>query len=87
MPRLRCHAAAYGDRASEVTRIAEEQGLGRRLARGHPMLEAEVIYAVSVRLHACSVYSGTILIRNLLCCASAKEGDLGKADLPRGSTR
>ena len=39
-------AAAYGDRASEVTRIAEQQGLGRRLARGHPMLEAEVIYAV-----------------------------------------
>lgn len=28
-------AAAYGDRASEVTRIAEEQMLGRRLVRLH----------------------------------------------------
>ena len=29
-----------------VTQIAEQRGLGRRLARGHPMLEAEVVYAV-----------------------------------------
>mmetsp|Transcript_2551 Transcript_2551/g.6840 ORF Transcript_2551/g.6840 Transcript_2551/m.6840 type:complete len:688 (+) Transcript_2551:71-2134(+) len=37
--------AAYGDRARVVTRIAEDQGLGHRLARGHPQLEAEVAYA------------------------------------------
>lgn len=29
-----------------ITKIAEEQKLGRRLVRGHPMLEAEVVYAV-----------------------------------------
>ena len=38
-------AAAYGDRARAVTRLAEERGLGRRLTRGHPELEAEVVYA------------------------------------------
>ncbi|CAL5218513.1 g200 [Coccomyxa viridis] len=38
-------AAAYGDRAKQITRIAEEQKLGKRLVRGHPMLEAEVVYA------------------------------------------
>ena len=38
-------AAAYGDRAKQITRIAEEQKLGKRLVRGHPMLEAEVLYA------------------------------------------
>ena len=38
-------AAAYGDRAHEVTHIAEELGLGRRLVRGYPVIEAEVIYA------------------------------------------
>lgn len=39
-------AASYGDRAHVVTKIAEERNLGRRLVRGHPMLEAEVVYAV-----------------------------------------
>ena len=28
-----------------MTKIAEEKKLGRRLVRGHPMLEAEVVYA------------------------------------------
>lgn len=37
---------SYGDRALMITKIAEERKLGRRLAQGHPMLEAEVIYAV-----------------------------------------
>ena len=37
---------SYGDRAKQVTRIAEQQKLGRRLVRGHPVIEAEVIYAV-----------------------------------------
>ncbi|KFM25847.1 Glycerol-3-phosphate dehydrogenase SDP6, mitochondrial [Auxenochlorella protothecoides] len=37
---------SYGDRAHEVTRIAEERRLGRRLVQGHPTLEAEVVYAV-----------------------------------------
>jgi glycerol-3-phosphate dehydrogenase len=35
---------AYGDRAREVTRLAEERRLGQRLVRGHPYLEAEVVY-------------------------------------------
>jgi len=39
-------ARSYGDRARHVTRIAEEQKLGKRLVRGHPMLEAEVVYCV-----------------------------------------
>ena len=43
---LRLVTASYGDRAHIVTKIAEERKLGRRLVRGHPMLEAEVVYAV-----------------------------------------
>ena len=39
-------AASYGDRAQDITRIAEQRKLGRRLVRGHPVLEAEVVYAV-----------------------------------------
>ncbi|BDA44400.1 Glycerol-3-phosphate dehydrogenase, mitochondrial [Coccomyxa sp. Obi] len=40
-------AAAYGDRAKVITHIAEERKLGKRLVRGHPMIEAEVVYAVN----------------------------------------
>lgn len=39
-------AASYGDRAHEVTRIAEKLALGRRLVRGYPVIEAEVVYCV-----------------------------------------
>lgn len=39
-------ASSYGDRAGEVTRIAEELKLGRRLVRGYPIIEAEVVYTV-----------------------------------------
>ncbi|KAK9832160.1 hypothetical protein WJX74_001006 [Apatococcus lobatus] len=39
-------AESYGDRAQDVTRIAERRKLGKRLVRGYPMLEAEVIYAM-----------------------------------------
>jgi glycerol-3-phosphate dehydrogenase len=39
-------AAAYGGQASEVTRLAEEMGLGRRLVRGYPVIESEVIYTM-----------------------------------------
>lgn len=35
----------YGDRAPLITKIAEDGNLGRRLVRGHPMIEAEVVYA------------------------------------------
>lgn len=38
-------AASYGDRAGEVTHIAEARKLGKRIVRGYPILEAEVIYA------------------------------------------
>lgn len=40
---------AYGDRAPEVARLAQE-GLGARLAEGLPYLEAEVAYARRVEL-------------------------------------
>ena len=43
-------AASYGGRAPAVTRIAEQEGLGRRLTRGHPELEAEVAYAARAEL-------------------------------------
>lgn len=40
-------AGAYGDRALSVLRVAEERGLSRRLAGdAHPVMEAEVVYAV-----------------------------------------
>ena len=38
-------AASYGDRAAEITRIAEQRKLGKRIVRGYPILEAEVVYA------------------------------------------
>ncbi|KAG7670407.1 hypothetical protein Ndes2526A_g00159 [Nannochloris sp. 'desiccata'] len=37
-------ASAYGDRAHEITHLAEEFKLGRRLVRGYPVIEAEVVY-------------------------------------------
>jgi len=37
---------SYGTGAFEITRIAEARNLGHRLAKGHPMIEAEVIYCV-----------------------------------------
>jgi glycerol-3-phosphate dehydrogenase len=40
-------AASYCDRARAVTRLAEAAGLGRRLTRGHPEIEAEVVYAAT----------------------------------------
>lgn len=42
---LRTPAASYGDRAAEITRIAEQRKLGKRIVRGYPILEAEVVYA------------------------------------------
>lgn len=41
-------AHAYGDRAGLVLKVAEDQGLGRRLVGGHPYLEAEVVYCAQV---------------------------------------
>ncbi|CAF1935650.1 unnamed protein product [Brassica napus] len=35
---------AYGSMADRVAIIAQEEGLGKRLAHGHPFLEAEVAY-------------------------------------------
>ena len=43
-------ADSYGDRATRITRLAEERRLGRRLVRGHPMIEAEVVWAVREEL-------------------------------------
>jgi len=39
-------AAAYGDRAHMVTKIAEDNALGKRLVRGYPVIEAEVLYTM-----------------------------------------
>lgn len=39
-------AASYGDRAPMITKLAEEYALGKRLVRGYPVIEAEVVYAV-----------------------------------------
>ncbi|KDD76040.1 FAD dependent oxidoreductase [Helicosporidium sp. ATCC 50920] len=36
---------SYGDRAPEVTQIAEDRKLGHRVVQGYPILEAEVVYA------------------------------------------
>lgn len=49
--RLSPHAQAtnYGDNAQRVIAMAEEEGLGRRLVAGHPLLEAEVMYCALVR--------------------------------------
>ena len=38
-------ASAYGDRAQDITHLAEDLKLGRRLVRGYPVIEAEVVYA------------------------------------------
>lgn len=37
-------ANSYGTKAFEITKIAEEERLGKRLVRGHPMIEAEIAY-------------------------------------------
>lgn len=39
-------AASYGDRARMVTKIAEDNALGKRLVRGYPIIEAEVLYTI-----------------------------------------
>eukprot|EP00983_Pelagomonas_calceolata_P036755 1134489-Pelagomonas_calceolata.AAC.5 len=39
---------AYGDNAMRVIAMAEEEGLGKRLIAGHPILEAEVMYTAKV---------------------------------------
>jgi glycerol-3-phosphate dehydrogenase len=39
-------AASYGDRAHIITKIAEDNALGKRLVRGYPVLEAEVLYTM-----------------------------------------
>lgn len=39
-------ACAYGDRCGIITKIAETRKLGKRIVRGHPIIEAEVVYAV-----------------------------------------
>lgn len=44
---------AYGDRAAQVALLAEREGLANRLARAHPYLEAEVLYAARHEL-ACT---------------------------------
>ncbi len=52
---------AYGDRADRVAELAQD-GLGARLAAGHPYLEAEVVYARDAEL-ACT--ADDVLARRL----------------------
>jgi len=50
---LLLHAQAYGDNAMRVIALAEEEGLGKRLIAGHPILEAEVMYCAQVCVWVC----------------------------------
>jgi len=43
-------AASYGDRAAEITRIAEQRKLGKRLVLGYPIREAAVNNPMGARL-------------------------------------
>jgi len=52
---------AYGDRANDVARIAVS-GYGALLARDHPYLEAEVLYAVR---HECAEHTIDVLARRI----------------------
>jgi glycerol-3-phosphate dehydrogenase len=52
---------AYGDRADDVARIAVS-GYGALLARDHPYLEAEVLYAVR---HECAEHTIDVLARRI----------------------
>jgi Glycerol-3-phosphate dehydrogenase len=51
---------AYGDRAERVMEVGREANLVGRLAEGHPILEAEVPYAV---LHEAACTSTDVLAR------------------------
>jgi glycerol-3-phosphate dehydrogenase len=48
-------ASAYGDRAAAVAELAEADGLGARLAEGHPHIEAEVRYGARHEMARTSV--------------------------------
>ena len=41
---------SYGDRAKVVTDIAESRKLGKRLVRGYPIIEAEVVYCMKYEM-------------------------------------
>jgi glycerol-3-phosphate dehydrogenase len=41
---------SYGDRAKVVTDIAEERKLGKRLVRGYPIIEAEIVYCMKYEM-------------------------------------
>jgi len=41
---------SYGDRAKAVTDIAEARKLGKRLVRGYPIIEAEVVYCMKYEM-------------------------------------
>ena len=43
----------YGDRAKAVAELAEQEGLTARLAKGHPEIEAEVVWAARHELAEC----------------------------------
>ncbi len=72
-------AASYGNRAFEVTKIAEERRLGKRLARGYPMLEAEVTSGATVDFccHLWSSDSAPGPVLQLCICSLAAPGQLG----------
>ncbi|KNC77028.1 hypothetical protein SARC_10500 [Sphaeroforma arctica JP610] len=57
-------ATAYGTKSFEVTKIAEDRKLGQRLVRGHPYIEAEVVF--SVKDEMCRTISDFIARRTRL---------------------
>lgn len=61
-------AASYGNRAFEVTKIAEERRLGKRLARGYPMLEAEVTVVPQL---ISAATCGPVTVPPAQCCSCA----------------
>lgn len=75
---------AYGDRAGEVGRIAAS-GYGVLLAKGHPYLEAEVLYAVR---HECAEHAMDVLVHRtalaLLDTTAAMEASGRVIDLMAG---
>jgi glycerol-3-phosphate dehydrogenase len=75
---------AYGDRAGEVARIAAS-GYGALLAKDHPYLEAEVLYAVR---HECAEHAMDVLVHRtalaLLDTTAAMEASGRVIDLMAG---
>ena len=56
-----------------ITKIAEQRKLGKRLVRGHPMLEAEVVLSVLVLVELV----GVLLVINIIFVVVVGSGGEG----------